>query len=199
MKLISPILLIPFRATGPGASGASKPQKNGLGALLLIVLFAAPPAVFAADEESISAAPAPAHSTLSAFDGHWIRIDDEQDHSHRLSKIETAISDLSWVLRGMASRVLKKSTIPPDKIIFSWDGHQLHQIMGEDNTQFARPVKLGGDPKTLTDSRGEVFSSHWEWTDSGLQVSWVQEQAYGSNIYRVEIRTCPPAARACRE
>jgi hypothetical protein len=186
MTLISLILLIPLRGTGPAANGVSRPQKKGLGALLLIVLFAAPPAALAAGEESISAAPGPAHSTLSAFDGHWIRIHDEQDHSHRLSKIETAISDLSWVVRGMASRVLKKSTIPPDKIIFSWDGHQLHQIMGEDNTQFARPVKLDGDPKTLTDSRGEAFSSHWEWTDSGLRVSWVQDQAYGSNLYRVD-------------
>jgi hypothetical protein len=167
-----------------GLSADGRRPRSWISGLLLLTLALCPAATIAADsnETQISL---PASRTLSAFDGQWRRVDDEQDHSRRLTSIDSAVSDLSWMVRKMASGLLKKSTAPPEKMNFSWDGQQLHQVVDGDNGDFRRAVKLGGDPETLTDKRGEDFSSKWTWTPSGLQVDWVQKQAYGSNLYSV--------------
>lgn len=128
----------------------------------------------------------PGPAELVPYDGRWTRIPDDEADALRLSNIDTAIEDLSWIVRGMAGGVLKKSTAPPSEMRFTWDGEGLHQLLSSNRGELKRPVRLDGNSEILIDERGEDFSSSWTWTRAGLQVNWVQAQAYGSNVYRVD-------------
>ena len=125
---------------------------------------------------------------LALFDGRWEKISDEQAEALRLLSIQNAVEDMSWIMRRVASSVLKKSTAPPPQMEFDWDGEGLYQLVADRDGDGVerRTVRLNADSEKLIDPRGEAFFSNWIWTDDGLQVNWRQDQAYGSNIYRVE-------------
>ena len=123
---------------------------------------------------------------LSAFEGHWQRIEENETDQERLSAIERAIGGLSWIVRKMASGVLRSTTTPPPELQFAWDGRMLYQgVEGEDGG-YPRPVELDGVSRTFKDPRGVDFSSSWAWTDDGLRVKWEQRQAVGSNVYQID-------------
>ncbi|MBJ18083.1 MAG: hypothetical protein CL933_01550 [Deltaproteobacteria bacterium] len=130
----------------------------------------------------------PGPTELALYDGHWDRIPDDDEDASRLRSIEAAIDSLSWIVRTMASGILKKTTVPPPEMSFSWDGENLHEVVRREGGDSLRQVRLDDIPEILTDSRGEDFSSTWTWTETGLQVNWSQRQAYGTNLYRVDDR-----------
>jgi hypothetical protein len=123
---------------------------------------------------------------LSSFEGRWRRVEVSESDAARESAIEKAIKGLSWIVRKMASGVLRKSTAPPPELQFAWDGEQLHQVIVDKNGEFSRLVELGGDLRILKDHRGVDFSSAWTWTDQGLRLRWEQHQAIGNNVYRLD-------------
>ena len=75
----------------------------GLFASLLLNL-ALPISAFGANESLVD---------LSAYEGHWQRIDEGDSDEARLSAIGTALESLSWLMRRMASPILRKTTAPP--------------------------------------------------------------------------------------
>ncbi len=137
-----------------------------------------------ADDPEVSGGPGSVE--LAPFGGQWNRIPDEEEDASRHLSIDAAIDDLSWILRSMAGRMLKKSTAPPVEMGFDWDGERLHQLVHGAHGELRRPVQLNGDSQRHTNDRGDDFSSKWVWTEGGLQVHWVQDQAFGSNLYRVD-------------
>jgi hypothetical protein len=150
--------------------------------LICIIALASGPAW---SESTVSTSPSP--TELALYDGLWHRIDDPDEDSLRLRSIDSAIRNLSWIVRRMAAGVLKKSTAPPPEMRFSWDGERLHQLVSaESGEASSRPVELDAPPRILTDPRGEDFASSWTWTSRGLEVHCKQHQAHGSNLYRVE-------------
>jgi len=64
---------------------------------------------------------------LSGFEGHWQRVEVSESDAARESAIEKAVKGLNWIVRKMASGVLRRSTAPPPELQFAWDGQQLHQ------------------------------------------------------------------------
>ncbi|MFK7897380.1 MAG: hypothetical protein AB8G23_16190 [Myxococcota bacterium] len=122
---------------------------------------------------------------LSVFQGDWERADSPEAEKERISSIDRAIGDLSWVVRKMAGGVLRSSTKPPSEVHFEWDGAALHQLVDGDQGSFSRPVEIGAEPMEAVDERGDPFTSSWEIGDGGLALSWEQHQAYGTNLYRV--------------
>lgn len=150
--------------------------------LLLTFLFA-PASQSLADADGQSAI-----VDLSAYEGRWQRIDDGATEAARFSAIDAAIAKLSWIVREMASGVLRKTTTPPPELQFAWDGRQLYQgLQGEDGAA-TRAIDLDGKFLTLKDPRGVEYASAWVWTGSGLRVRWEQHQATGSNVYRIDER-----------
>ena len=167
--------------------------RSGFATGLALILFSSvasttPPTARADSSTTDNNSP---HSTaiasedLAAFDGAWSRVDSGNGDLDRMESIDSALEDLSWIVRRMASGVLKKSTSPPQDLAFSWDGQALHQVIDGEMGQFDRPVRFGGEPQKLTDNRGEDFTSIWRWTERGLEVHWTQSQAYGSNVYQL--------------
>lgn len=128
------------------------------------------------------------HIDLSAYDGHWQRIEDSDADADRLSAIDVAISGLSWIMKKMASGVLKKTTTPPPEMKFVWDGERLFQGIDVESGEFSRPVDLDGKTYYGEDHRGVAFASSWALAGSGLRVNWEQAQATGSNLYRIDDR-----------
>ena len=123
---------------------------------------------------------------LSGFEGHWQRVEVSESDAARESAIEKAVKGLNWIVRKMASGVLRRSTAPPPELQFAWDGQQLHQgIVGKDG-EFSRLIELDGDLRVLKDNRGVDFASAWTWTDQGLRLRWEQHQAIGNNVYRLD-------------
>jgi len=121
---------------------------------------------------------------LALFQGRWQRIQSDEDEAARLRSIQSAVDSLSWLMRGMAGGVLRRTTAPPLEVHFVWDGERLQQrVRGGDGL---RPVEPGADPIEATDMRGDAFSSSWDWADSGIRVSWRQRQAEGHNVYRID-------------
>lgn len=123
---------------------------------------------------------------LSGYEGHWQRIEASEAEVARKTAIEKALSGLSWIVRRMAGGILRRSTTPPPELQFAWDGQRLHQGLADENGGFSRLIELGGEPRTLKDSRGVDFDSAWAWTGSGLRFRWEQHQATGNNIYRLD-------------
>ncbi len=122
---------------------------------------------------------------LSGYEGHWQRIEASESEVARKTAIEKALSGLSWIVRRMAGGILRRSTTPPPELQFAWDGERLHQGLADENGGFSRLIELGGELRTLKDSRGVDFASAWAWTGSGLRLRWQQDQATGNNIYRL--------------
>lgn len=147
----------------------------------VFVLFAA--SVFSAEAGFSSADPLP---DLADFEGDWSQVDPDVDRASRMSAIDHAVNGLSWVVRKMAAPVLRRSTAPPPRIQFIWDGEKLVQRVTESRGESARAVELDADAHPGLDSRGEPMMASWQWTDSGLQLSWAQTQAHGHNVYRVD-------------
>lgn len=123
---------------------------------------------------------------LAPYGGQWARIVDDAEDEARLTSIDTATDDLSWLVRKMATGVLKKTTEPPGELAFVWDGDVLRQRVRGPNGEFDRPVVIGTGPQSTTDPRGEETTIEWRRTDQGLEVHWSQEQAFGRNLYRVD-------------
>ena len=165
---------------------ASQPRIRSWALLLICCAMLVGPS--ARSDAIESAQPSP--TQLALYEGLWRRIDDLDADGHRLRSIDSAIRDLSWIVRRMAAGVLKQSTAPPAEMQFTWDGERLHQLVTSGSGEVSRrPVELGAPPRILTDPRGEDFASSWTWTSDGLQVDWKQHQAEGSNLYRIDPQT----------
>ncbi len=129
---------------------------------------------------------APVLVDLSAYEGHWQRTEAVETDAARESAIKEAVSGLSWIMRTMASGVLRRTTAPPPEMQFAWDGARLHQGFSSKNGGFSRIIELGGELITRKDQRGVDFDSSWTWTEAGLRLRWEQHQADGNNLYRLD-------------
>lgn len=124
---------------------------------------------------------------LADFEGNWNQVDLEATYASRFTSIERAVGGLSWVVRQMAAPVLHKTTAPPPRIQFIWDGKQLEQrVVAGNGEQRSRPVDLGTEDANGRDSRGAPMTALWAWTEAGLELAWTQNQAHGRNVYRVD-------------
>ena len=158
----------------PRRGCASGSKMAAISFLLILTL----PLVAFGSNEAVSA-------DLSEFEGHWQIIEDEESNQARFSAIGEALEGLSWFMRKFASPILRKTTTPPIEIEFTWDGDSLHQGVESKNGDFSRPVNPGGEPHVGRDNRGEEFSSVWAYSEAGLKLRWEQDQAVGSNVYRI--------------
>jgi len=122
---------------------------------------------------------------LEAYAGRWIHRVDESAEVDRFASIDAATLELSWIMRRMATGVLRRTTHPPESLEFSWDGERLHQVATEADGTPPRAVLLDSEPRQWVADNGEETSTHWQWTGSGLRINWQQKQAHGSNTYRV--------------
>ncbi len=164
-----------------------RPARSFAGTVLLVGYIATTAFVFAFPVTA-ACSNASIAIDLSGYEGHWQRIEDNNDTQARLSAIGRALEGLSWIMRQFASPILKKSTAPPTEMDFAWDGQRLYQGVEGKNGQFSRAIDLDGDLVVAQDSRGVDFSSAWTWTGSGLNLRWEQHQAIGHNVYRIDSR-----------
>lgn len=139
-----------------------------------------------AADDALGSAPTLSAPGLSAYAGRWIRVEDAVAEAARLEAIDAAVANLSWLVRGMAASVLRKSAVPPGALAFEWHGGVLRQVVEASEGRFERPVEPGGPPLELTDPNGEPFTASWQWTRDGLEVRWVQARATGTTRYRFE-------------
>ena len=121
--------------------------------------------------------------SLAHFGGEWTQIVDERDHVSRLESIDAAVSDLSWMVRGMASGVLEKTTVPPQGVKFHWTGEELMQVIDRRDGVMHRPVLLDGEVRNAPDHEGTDTRTEWHRTAQGLEVRWAQERAFGTTRY----------------
>jgi hypothetical protein len=142
---------------------------------------------FAADANAtMGSEKAPASTELLAFEGTWKKVEDPKDEEDRVSAIDRAIRGLSWIVRKMATGVLNRTTAPALQLEFVWDGERLHQTLEGKDGPVVRPIEIDGESLDFEDDRGVPFTSNWTWIGDGLQVTWKQHQAYGSNVYRID-------------
>ena len=88
-----------------------------------------------------------------------------------MGAIEEALDSLSWVMRTMAGPVLRKTTAPPLRMQFFWDGAQLKQEVVASDGARVRDIKLGEKALGGRDNKGKPVEASWDWTESGLQLS----------------------------
>ncbi len=157
--------------------------------VLLRVLMSAL-VLFAAMQIGPDTARADERHGLAGFEGDWRQVDPAVNNASRHSAIDRAIGRLSWVVRKMAAPVLRRSTAPPTRMQFIWDGERLVQrIMEPEGRNAARVVDPEAGPVAGTDKKGDPTTASWHLTDSVLQLDWTQAQAHGHNIYRVDPET----------
>lgn len=134
----------------------------------------------------VAGAAVAADPELAPYEGQWARIGDDAAEEARLDSIDKATGELTWLLRKMATEVLKKSTQPPGELAFFWDGDALRQRVRGPNGEFDRLVGVDTGPQRTRDPRGEEATIEWRRTAEGLEVHWSQDQAFGRNLYRVD-------------
>jgi hypothetical protein len=123
---------------------------------------------------------------LAHFSGDWTQIVDERDHESRIESIDSAVSDLSWLVRRMASGVLEKTTVPPEGLTFHWTGEALMQVVDRNDGVMQRPVVLDGQARTVLDHEGTDTITEWHRTSRGLEARWIQERAFGTTRYSLD-------------
>ncbi len=185
--------------TGPRVTAASRRGRRGALRpcalpIVLIGLFIGLSGGVAAAESAeaaslVAAAPitAPPSATLALadLDGRWRLLEDATATRDRLAAIDTAVEPLTWVVRKMASGVLRSSTAPRPTLDFVWDGRSLHErVPGKDRVE-SRRIQPGAPAFQAIDPRGEPFEGAWDWTPEGLRLRWRQHQAHGTNLYRM--------------
>jgi len=149
--------------------------------LAVIVVMQIGPGFARADQTTVG---------LADLEGDWSQVDPEVNSASRLSAIDRAIGGLSWIVRKMAAPVLRRSTAPPARMQFIWDGEQLVQrIMETEGRNAARVVDPEAGPVAFTDKKGGSGTQTWRLTDLGLQMDWTQARAHGHNLYRVDPET----------
>ena len=119
---------------------------------------------------------------LARFDGLWHRIEVEQDDDVRLSAIDWALEQLSWLLRTMVGKVLRQKTAPPSELHFVWEDGRLYQQRTLDNGEVHRRLVVP-DGRMRPDRDGVEIA--WQASPSALRIDWIQEQARGSSTYRL--------------
>ena len=122
---------------------------------------------------------------LEDLDGRWRQIEDPAATRARLVAIDSAVEPLTWVVRKMASGVLRSSTAPRPTLDFVWDGKRLHERVPGKYRIETRIIEPGAAAFQATDPRGESFEGVWDWAPEGLRLRWQQTQAHGSNVYRI--------------
>ncbi len=122
---------------------------------------------------------------LADLEGRWRQIEDPAATQARLIAIDAAVEPLTWVVRKMASGVLRSSTAPRPTLDFVWDGKRLHERVPGRHRIETRVVEPGAAAFRAIDPRGEPFEGAWDWTPDGLRLRWEQPQAHGSNLYRI--------------
>lgn len=129
--------------------------------------------------------PDPTVMRLAELDGQWRLLESESDLRARMLAIDLAVEPLTWVVRRMASGVLRSTTAPRPTLRFVWDGERLHeQVPGKGRIE-TRLITPDAAEFTAVDHRGEAFEGVWDWTTEGLRFRWRQHQAYGENLYRM--------------
>ena len=123
---------------------------------------------------------------LADFGGDWTQIVDERDHESRIESIDSAVSDLSWLVRRMASGVLEKMTVPAEGVRFHWTGEALMQVVDRKDGVMQRPVVLDGQARTVPDHEGTDTITEWHRTPHGLEARWIQERAFGTTRYSLD-------------
>lgn len=130
------------------------------------------------------ASPSPAESAaLTPLTGRWHRVAVDEDDAMRLSAIDRALEDVSWLMRQMALRVLRKSTVPPPEMRFFWEEGQLYQKRRKATGVVEQRAVLP-DGQTRLDDEGNEFS--WHLDPEGLRLRWIHPQARGSTLFRIE-------------
>jgi hypothetical protein len=122
---------------------------------------------------------------LTAFDGHWERVDEVQDEERRVAAINRAVEGMSWLMQRIAGSVLRRSTRPPEEIKFVWNGSELQELAKDQKDRQYRPIRLDGNTRMAQDDNGEVSLS-WHPAPNGMRLRWEQHQAHGNNVYWVE-------------
>ncbi len=123
---------------------------------------------------------------LAHFSGDWTQIVDERDYESRIESIDAAVSDLSWLVRRMASGVLEKTTVPPQGMTFHWTGEALMQVIDQNDGMIRRPVVPDGKARTVLDHEGTDTVTEWHRTSRGLEARWIQERAFGTTRYYLD-------------
>ena len=124
----------------------------------------------------------PAHSQeLAPFDGGWHRVANQSDEP-RLQSIDAALAELSWVTRTMASPILRRTTVPPERYVFRVDESGI--ALGERDRP-PRPLRTDGGERRFDSDNGPVTTSSRHLSDA-IETRWQTDQAHGSNTFRLE-------------
>ena len=167
--------------------------------LLAPWLLALVPAMSTADNVAMPAAMVaattaelePSSDELVRFAGRWDQVADADAEVARLENIDAALADLSWLVRKMASGVIRDSTAPPPEVRFTWNGDALAQHLEVDGERFVRPVTLSESavaegPRTAREDAVEDGENRWAWRDGRLEVLWTRDQARGFTRFRYD-------------
>ena len=118
---------------------------------------------------------------LAAFDGEWLRVTVKEDQA-RLLAIDSALSELPWIVRAMVRPILRRATVPPERYLFQVDaaGIEFGESMGE-----LRRLSLDGAERPHEDD-GRSLSVSATTRGGAIDIRWQTAQAHGSALFGIE-------------
>lgn len=128
--------------------------------------------------------PAVAELELRDLDGEWRQIEGPSN-AERVAAIESAIAELSWVMRTMAAPILKRTTTPPERYEFDVASDYPHGIALAQRDEDLRPMLLDGRERHFTDQGDGEFSTRSQRHPDAIETRWKHGQAHGSTTFRL--------------
>lgn len=119
-------------------------------------------------------------SLFESFNGRWHRVTPDEDGG-RLSAIDAAVADMSWLMRGVAAPILRRSTVPPPRYLFELIPAGIAMAGRE---PVPRPLVLDGVERRVESDRGAVIVSAVQLEDA-IETRWKTSQAHGSTTFRL--------------
>ena len=117
---------------------------------------------------------------FAAFDGEWLRVTIKEDEA-RLLAIDSALSELSWIVRAMVRPILRRATVPPERYLFQVDaaGIEIGRSRGK-----LRRLSLDGVEHPHEDD-GRSLSVSATTREGAIDTRWKTAQAHGSALFRI--------------
>jgi hypothetical protein len=118
---------------------------------------------------------------LAAFDGEWLLVTVKEDEA-RLLAIDSALSELSWIVRAIVRPILRRATVPPERYLFQVDAAGI--ALGESRSELRR-LSLDGAEHPYEDD-GRSLSVSATTREGAIDTRWQTAQAHGSALFRTE-------------
>ena len=131
----------------------------------------------------VAAAEPTVPSGLQELEGHWVYAGGQKERQERLDAIDRTVSQMSFFIRFIARRMIRKATAIPSSYTIAVDGHEV-TVRKDDDPGVATGWE--GQALQLSDGSGDTATVTRQWKDGALASHLQRPRGSGTEVMRPE-------------